>query len=204
MGRRMAAIFVFAGLLPVASVAAPLLSEVFYDATGSDNGYSFVEIWGGAGMSLDGLTLEGVNGSNGAITHSIMLSGVIPADGIFVLADDVGDGTTLVANADLIRNFDFQNGPDSVVLRGAGGGVLDALGYGLFGVSEVFAGEGAPAPDAPAGSALARIVASIDTDDNLADFEVAPASPGVAPVPEPTTVVLLAMGLLGLAWAGRG
>ncbi len=44
MGRRMAAIFVFAGLLPVASVAAPLLSEVFYDATGSDNGYFHNEL----------------------------------------------------------------------------------------------------------------------------------------------------------------
>ena len=51
------------------------------------------------------------------MTHSIALSGPIPAGGFFVLADDQGDGTTLVANADLIRDFDFQNGPDSSVRR---------------------------------------------------------------------------------------
>ncbi len=75
-------------------------------------------------------------------------------DGFFVVADDVGDGTTFVPDADLILNFDFQNGPDSVVLHDAGL-VLDSVGYGVFGVGEIFAGEGEPAPDAPAGSSLA-------------------------------------------------
>ena len=56
-----------------------------------------------------------MNGANGALGPTIALSGTIPADGLFVVADDVGDGTTLVAGADLIANFDFQNGPDSFV-----------------------------------------------------------------------------------------
>jgi hypothetical protein len=192
-------------LLPQAGVAAPLLSEVFYDATGSDNGLSFVELYGAPGTALDGLVLEGVNGSNGDITPTILLSGVIPADGLFVVADDQGDGTTLVAGADLILNFDFQNGPDSVVLRDAGG-VLDALGYGSFAAGEVFAGEGSPAPDAPADASLARLFADVDTDDNFADFGIATPTPGSAPlsgVPEPSTALLLGGGLLALARAGR-
>jgi hypothetical protein len=40
---------------------------------------------------------------------------VFPADGIWLLADDVGDGTTLVPGAHQISNFDFQNGPDSFI-----------------------------------------------------------------------------------------
>ncbi len=39
----------------------------------------------------------------------------------------------------LFLNFDFQNGPDSVVLV-AEGAVVDALGYGTFAPDEVFAG----------------------------------------------------------------
>ena len=192
-------------LFPQAGGALPIISEVFYDATGSDNGLSFVELYGAPGASIDGLLLEGVNGSNGAITPSIMLSGVIPADGLFVVADDSGDGTTFVTGADLILNFDFQNGPDSIVLRDAGG-VLDAVGYGSFAVGEIFAGEGSPAPDAPADASLARLFANVDTDDNLADFAVAVPTPGSAPlaaVPEPSTALLLGGGLAALARAGR-
>ena len=180
--------------------ALPLISEVLYDATGSDNGQSFVEIYGDPGTPLDGLVLEGVNGSNGAIGPVVTLSGVIPSDGIFVVADDLGDGTTLVPDADWIANFDFQNGPDSIVLSD-GIEVLDAVGYGDFGPEEVFAGEGLPAPDAPAGSSIGRAFADLDTDDNFADFVVfdvpTPGSVELA-VPEPATGVLLLSALASL------
>ena len=104
-------------LAPQAASAAPLISEVFYDAVGTDNGLLFVELYGDPGSGLDGLFLEGINGANGAPGPTIALSGVFPADGIFVVADDVGDGSTLVVDADWIANFDFQNGPDSFVSR---------------------------------------------------------------------------------------
>ena len=166
---RLLFLLVLLALVPSTALAVPLVSELFYDASGSDNGLSFVELYGSPGASLDGLVIEGVNGSNGAVGPVLVLSGVFPGDGFFVVGDDRGDGGTDVAGADLVLNFDFQNGPDSVLLR-SGAVVLDAVGYGVFEASEVFAGEGSPAPDVPADSSLARRFANVDTDDNAADF----------------------------------
>ena len=72
--------------------ALPLISEVLYDASGSDNGAVFVEIYGMAGTRLDGFRLEGVNGSNGSVGPVVWLAGSIPSNGFFVVADDRGDG----------------------------------------------------------------------------------------------------------------
>ena len=83
-----------AALLGVVSaapaMAAPLLiSEILYDAVGSDDGAVFVELFGPAGLLLDGHVIEGVNGSDGSLTTSIALVGTLPDDGFFVLADGV-------------------------------------------------------------------------------------------------------------------
>ncbi len=201
-----------AALLATATLAAgsaralPLISEVFYDAVGSDDGQSFIELHGIPGTVLDGLRLEVVNGANGAVVTTLPLIGVIGPTGLFVVADRFADGTTDVPSFDQLSNFDIQNGPDSVALLGPDG-VLDALGFGVFGPGEIFAGEGTPAPGVPPGSSLARIFANLDTDDNAADFEpLLVPTPGQAvflPVPEPTTGALAAAGALGLGWLGH-
>lgn len=185
--------------------AQTVISEVLYDAAGTDNGNVFVELFGTPGTLVDGLLLEGVNGSDGSIYSSVTLSGVIPLDGVFLIGDDSGDGTTLVGGADQVLNVDFQNGPDSIVLRDAGG-ILDALGYGDF-TGGVFAGEGNAAPDVSSGFSLARVNPLLDTDDNLADFAaIAAPTPGsvqVSAVPLPPSVMLLLSGFAGLVGVAR-
>ncbi len=180
--------------------AAPVLSEVYYDAVGSDDGQGFIEIFGAPGTSLTGLVIEGINGTGGTVTHTLALSGFIPADGLFVVADGLSGGGTLVTDADLVLDFDLQNGPDSLLLRDASG-ILDAVGYGVFAAGEVFAGEGSPAPDPAAGSAIARRYADVDTNDNAADWLAGAPTPGVAPrlsVAEPSSALLLAAGVAAL------
>jgi hypothetical protein len=209
--RRITTMAIVVGTSLISAAAAqslPFLSEVYYDAPGSDDGESFVEIYGTPGTLLDGFLIEGINGSNGASGPTITLSGSIGASGLFVVADQTSAGLTSVVAADLMANFDFQNGPDSVVLRD-GNTVLDALGYGEFAPGEFFAGEGMPALDVAAGASLARVFADVDTNDNSIDFAVlampTPGSAELSPIPEPSAALLLGLGLGGLViGGGRG
>jgi len=197
---------VFSTVLSIPAVsAAPIISELFYDATGSDAGQVFVELFGTPGESLDGLVLEGINGTGGTVYTSLSLSGLIPGDGIFVIGDDNG-GSTSVPNADLIADIDYQNGPDSVVLRN-GPVILDAVGYGNFGGSSIFSGEGSAAPDPASGSSIARFNPLLDSGDNSVDFTVFEIpTPGLVPlvssVPLPAGIWLFISGLLPLLSSG--
>jgi len=64
-----------AGLMAAQLNAAPVISELFYDAAGSDSGYVFLELFGVPGESLQDLVLEGINATDGKVYSSISLSG---------------------------------------------------------------------------------------------------------------------------------
>ncbi|MCA9514949.1 MAG: hypothetical protein KC635_08405, partial [Myxococcales bacterium] len=154
-----------------------LLSEVRYDTDGSPDVGAFVEIAGPPGASLAELHLVGVNGNGGADYNDLALSGVVPADGLLVIAHPSAPAA-LLAVADVTSSkADLQNGPDSVQLRWRGH-VLDALAWGSFGAGDTPAGEGTPHPGHAVDASLARDAALTDTDDNAADFTAGPATPG--------------------------
>lgn len=154
-----------------------VINEIYYDAVGSDtDGLLFVELYGTPGLGLGGCKISFINGDNGEETESITLpeDAVVGTDGFYLIADsrDGQPAVTQVTGADLVDNFDPQNGPDAVLLldaagaAGADGNLLDRVGYGeavpLF--------EGQPAPDVASGHSLERASPGLDTDDNAADF----------------------------------
>lgn len=160
-------------LLALASPAAAdlIISEVFYDHSGSDNGYEWVEIvnTGETTVDLNGYILAwgGTDYSYG----SIVLTGQIAACGYYVVGGPTADaenGMPFFHQAvDLAP--DIQNGgssSDAVALFLPGADVLtdtpvDAVIYdapnsnGL--VDETGAAGASDVDDAPAGSSIERI-----------------------------------------------
>ena len=192
------------GLLATPAAGAPILQEVFYDASGTDSGSVFTEIFGTAGISLDGWVLVGINGGTGLPYRTLDLTGAtIPGDGLLVIATSSAD-PSLLAVRDFTANVDWQNGPDAVQLVDPFLVIVDAIQYGDAGVNN--AGFGSPALDSPAGSSLSRDLFATNSGDNALDFIVGMPSAGVGPtpptprpVPEPSTLLLLTCGLLTLA-----
>lgn len=141
-----------------------VVNEVYYDAPGTDSG-CYVEIYGPAGASLNGIAVVGVNGYNGTDYATVALDGyAIPSDGFFVIAQN-----SWVSNADTFTpDADWQNGPDNIEVRYQGIRI-DAVGYGTLG-GFVFTGETEPAVDVVSGHCLGRYPDGDDTDNNLIDF----------------------------------
>lgn len=149
------------------------INEVYYDAPGSDSG-CFIELYGSASASLNGIILVGVNGNDGLEYTTIDLGGYsIPADGFFVVAQN-----SWVVNADTVTaEADLQNGPDNLELR-FNNITIDALGYGTLD-GWVFTGEWIPAIDVTSGHCLGRYPDGDDTDNNYVDFyDFATLTPG--------------------------
>ncbi len=108
------ALFVLFAAFPTVSMAQVAINEVDYQNPGTDDS-EWIELVGRAGTSLDGWTIELVNGFNGDNYNSHTLSGVIPNDftsewggnGGFFVVGQFDAETTAYANAN-----GFQNAPD--------------------------------------------------------------------------------------------
>ncbi len=109
------------------------INELDYDQVDTDSA-EFIELIGTSGASLNGYTIEFVNGNNGSVYRTVDLTGqTIPADdvsgfGFFVI------GVATIANVDFTpadwpATNSIQNGAqDGVVLKLAGN-VIDGFSY---------------------------------------------------------------------------
>ena len=162
-----------------------VINEVFYDALGADvdsqgRSPTFIELKGPAGLSVANFEVRLVNGANGMSYQSVKLpaGATLDGGGFAVLTLDKPDAFLSIAVSNVYpilmpyaSNQDaLQNGPDNVELYDASGARADALGYGSFNASEVFTGEGMPAPAAYRGRSLGRRPGAPDTNNNAVDF----------------------------------
>lgn len=148
-----------------------VMNELLYDVVGSDtDGQVFIELFGTPHTFVDDYSICWVNGDGGDEYARLDLPAntEIPDDGLLVLADQTNANplASNVANADLLFNFDPQNGPDCVQLLDHNGELIDALGYGPLS-SPCY--EANPAVDVPSGFSLSRVDA-FDSDNNSNDF----------------------------------
>ena len=166
----------------IISVLAPpsiIVNEIYYDEMGPDM-YTFTELKGTAGASLDSTYLVGISGVDGTVYATVALTGNIPTDGYFVVGQDVS-----VSNVDMVNSaVNWHNGPDNVWLIyvfGADTIILDKVGYGPTDTTGwFFVGEGIPASDVAPGHSIARYPDGQDTDDNSVDFKDFPVpTPGL-------------------------
>ncbi len=187
------------------SCGVAVINEVFVDATGTDDGKTFLEIAGPGGALIGGAKLLDVEGkapgagalnTDGDISAGetdgefVIPAGTrLPADGILLIADATSAGTTavphFVAGVDVLaRDMDPENGGgDALLLVSSSGTLLDAVGYELTGANldATTASNGlamyevATALYSPTGASLMRSTVSADTGRNRDDFRADPS-----------------------------
>jgi len=151
-----------------------LINEIYYDHTGSDDGYEFIEIYNNSNEIVDisGYTIKFVDGKS---KKSYILWEGVPGIEIkpygFVLIGGVayglGDKFTL--------RHQIENGPDAVLLNSPSG-LVDLVGYGQLDDPDLYEGE--PAIDTRSGFSLSRKPDGFDSGNNAEDFVETLPTPG--------------------------
>ena len=186
-----------------------VISEVFYDRLGGDNGFEWIEIFNGSPLAID---LSGFSFGFAAKNYAsatMGLSGIIGAGEYFVLGGPLSDWTNASPNYQVVMDFspDLQNvgyvsdgialfefqsrriGPTSVP--------IDAVIYGGVNLNRLINAEGqvfSPiVGDAPSEASIERVSAkgwTIASQPNPGEVPLVPTT-----LPLPGTLMLFAVGL---------
>jgi hypothetical protein len=155
-----------------------VINEIDYDQSSTDAA-EFIELKnvGAEAVSLAGLRIELVNGSNGSIYNTITLASTTLAAGDYFVI-----GSALVPNVDQVAFTvagSIQNGaPDGLRLMTAANVIIDQMSYeGAMSTTE---GTSAGADTNDDVLSLSRVPDGQDTNDNGVDFVLACTSPGAA------------------------
>ena len=168
-------LFMLLFLIPSAA-ASVVISEVLYDAEGSDEGQEFVELYNPTAQDVDitGWKLEWGNGNyTDAWETEVTFEATLHAYSFYLVGEEN------VTGADIVADLDLQNGPDAVRIVDENDQIMDLVGYGEesdFNNSEYY--EGTPMYDVQEGHSIERKPGfedplhgnGQDTDNNIVDF----------------------------------
>ncbi|HUH14493.1 MAG TPA: ExeM/NucH family extracellular endonuclease [Gaiellaceae bacterium] len=169
-----------------------VVNEVDYDQPDTDSAeYLELKNTGTTAVNLDPYVVELVNGSGGAVYGTFDLPAVSLA---------AGDYYVICANAATVPNCDLDVSPDTNLIQNGSpdgirlmlaGAAVDALSYeGNTAGSTEGTGTTAADSNSQANVGLSRCPDGADTDNNNADFVLAPITPGATnvcgpPPPDP-------------------
>jgi Lamin Tail Domain len=158
----------------VASRAAIVVNELYYDHPGADAGFEFVELLntGADAVAIGDLSLEFHNGSGTgwSVVTRVPAGIVLDAGALYVIG-----ASAVVPPPDVVVALALQNGPDAIRIVAGDGTVLDVVGYG--GLDDPPYVETLGVAAIAAGMSIARIPDGADTDDNAIDFVAASPTP---------------------------
>ena len=201
------------GLMTLPVMATPVqslvISEVFYDRTGADGGFEWVELYNGTPAPVDLSEFSLGFGGTDYASATLGLSGLVEAGAYFVLGGPQSDATNGAPIFDLVVDFapDLQNAGSTADGVGLFDSLenqisalsipLDAVVYGALNDNQLIGADGLVSPpdvgDAPSGSSIVRI-------SPIEWMITSEPRPGVGALdttalPAPATLALFAIGL---------
>jgi len=203
------------GSVLAATIDAIVISEVFYDRSGADNGFEWIEIFNGSPLGIDLTAFSLGYGGESYTSAMVSLSGIIGAGEYVVVGGPRSDESNASPNYHLAIDFspDLQNAgyvADGIALFdgqpsqiGVGSVPIDAVIYGGVNLNRLINADGQVLPpmvgDVPSGSSIERYSSkgwSIARQPNPGVGLLTPARLSL-----PGTLILFTLGLCFLPWA---
>jgi hypothetical protein len=157
-----------------------MISEVFYDAVGSDDGKEFIELYNDNEYPCDISGMTVVDGESSSRPFVFPAESMINAKACIVIAQSREGFYNFLGSYPDFSAFSFilNNSGETVILKKSDGAVIDAV-FIKGGTEEFRPGESWGSnsqPSAPAGSSVCRV--NVQNTGTYADWIAGPPSPG--------------------------
>ena len=195
---------VFVSVAPILAYATVVINELYYDHPGDDPDYEFIELYNNASSVVDISGWKIQSGGTSFTTDLIISPGTIIYGFDYFLIGGAKTFNDFSVTPDLIHSFSFQNAgtaTDGVRIWDTGS-YYDTVLYDSPNTYSLPTEDWADtnyAPDVDAGHSLERKTLGVDTNHASDWIEKSSPTPTPAVIPEPSALLLLGSGLIGLA-----